>query len=66
MTGCPMLLNTSFNVRGEPIICSPKDAIDCFLNTHIDLLAIGGMIVRRSSQPEWVHEKIGRMRFAAD
>jgi carbamoyltransferase len=66
MTGCPMLLNTSFNVRGEPIICSPKDAIDCFLNTHIDLLAIGGMIVRKSSQPDWVHEKIGRMRFAAD
>ncbi len=66
MTGCPMLLNTSFNVRGEPIICSPKDAIDCFLNTHIDLLAIGGMIVRKSSQPDWAQEKIGRMRFAAD
>ncbi|ARE83475.1 decarbamoylnovobiocin carbamoyltransferase [Roseovarius mucosus] len=66
MTGCPMLLNTSFNVRGEPIICSPKDAIDCFLNTHLDLLAIGGVIVRKSAQPDWVHKKIGRMHFAAD
>lgn len=66
ITGCPMLLNTSFNVRGEPIVCSPKDAIDCFLNTHLDLLAIGGMLVRKSAQPDWVHQKIGRMRFDAD
>lgn len=66
ITGCPMVLNTSFNVRGEPIICTPKDAIDCFLNTHLDLLAIGGFLVRRSAQPDWVRQKIGRTRFAAD
>jgi carbamoyltransferase len=66
LTGCPMLLNTSFNVRGEPIVCSPKDAIDCFLNTHLDLLAIGPFLVRKSEQPEWVKQKIGRMKFAAD
>lgn len=65
-TGCPMLLNTSFNVRGEPIVCSPKHAIDCFLNTQLDLLAIGGFLVRKSAQPDWVHAKIGRMRFVAD
>ncbi|NUB45591.1 nodulation protein [Fertoebacter nigrum] len=66
LTGCPMLLNTSFNVRGEPIICSPKDAIDCFLNTHLDLLAIGGFLVRKSAQPASLREKVGRTRFAAD
>jgi carbamoyltransferase len=65
-TGCPMLLNTSFNVRGEPIVCSPKDAIDCFLNTHLDLLAIGNILVHKAAQPNWVKQKIGRMRFAAD
>ncbi|MFX0543638.1 carbamoyltransferase [Roseovarius sp. S4756] len=65
-TGCPMLLNTSFNVRGEPIVCTPQDAIDCFLNTHLDLLAIGGFLVYRSSQPDWVSQKIARKRFAAD
>lgn len=66
VTGCPMLLNTSFNVRGEPIVCTPQDAIDCFLNTHLDLLAIGGFLVRRSSQADWVHDNIGRKHFADD
>ncbi len=65
-TGCPMLMNTSFNVRGEPIVCSPRDAIACFLNTHLDLLAIGPFLVRKSAQPGWIAKKIGRTRFAAD
>lgn len=66
MTGCPMLMNTSFNVRGEPIICSPKDAIDCFLNTHLDLLAIGGFLVRKSAQAAGLRDRVGEKRFAAD
>lgn len=66
ITDCPMLLNTSFNVRGEPIVCSPKNAIDCFLNTHLDVLAIGSFLVRKSAQKDWVKRKIGRMKFAAD
>lgn len=66
LTGCPMLLNTSFNVRGEPIVCSPQDAVECFLNTHLDLLAIGGFLVRKSAQPDWVRHKVGRKSFAAD
>lgn len=66
LTGCPMVLNTSFNVRGEPIVCSPVDAIECFLNTHMDVLAIGSFVVRKSEQPDWVHNKAGRKRFAAD
>lgn len=66
LTGCPMLLNTSFNVRGEPIICTPRDAVDCFLNTHMDVLVIGPFLVRRSAQPNWINRGIGRKAFAAD
>ena len=49
-TNCPVVVNTSFNVRGEPIVESPKDAIRCFLNTNIDLLAIGNFIVDKLDQ----------------
>ncbi|SLN76846.1 carbamoyltransferase family protein [Roseisalinus antarcticus] len=66
LTGCPMLLNTSFNVRGEPIVCTPRDAVECFLNTHLDLLAIGGFLVRKRSQKDEALGKIGRMLFEAD
>jgi hypothetical protein len=50
-TGCPMLVNTSFNVRGEPIVCSPKDAIRCFLHTDMDCLIIGNYLVDKTEQP---------------
>ncbi len=49
-TGCPVLVNTSFNVRGEPIVCTPEDAFRCFMGTDIDLLAIGNCIARKSEQ----------------
>lgn len=48
LTGCPVLVNTSFNVRGEPIVCAPEDAIRCFQDTHMDILVIG---------PFWVSKK---------
>ena len=48
-TGCPVLVNTSFNVRGEPIVCSPADAFRCFRATGIDLLALGPYLVRKSA-----------------
>ena len=50
-TGCPMLINTSFNVRGEPIVCSPSDAYRCFMATEIDALAIENFVVTKSGQP---------------
>jgi carbamoyltransferase len=50
-TGCPVLVNTSFNVRGEPIVCSPDDAYRCFVNTEMDYLAIGNFLLKRSDQP---------------
>jgi len=49
-TGCPVLINTSFNVRGEPIVCTPDDALRCFLNTNLDALAIGHQVVLRDEQ----------------
>ncbi|MEZ5276633.1 MAG: carbamoyltransferase [Opitutaceae bacterium] len=51
-TGCPILVNTSFNVRGEPPVCTPADAIRCFLATGMDLLVIGDHILRKTDQPE--------------
>jgi carbamoyltransferase len=47
LTGCPMIINTSFNVMDEPIVCTPQDAIDCFMKTGIDILAIQGLIVEK-------------------
>ncbi|MEX0331176.1 MAG: carbamoyltransferase [Puniceicoccaceae bacterium] len=50
-TGCPVLVNTSFNVRGEPVVCSPDDAYRCFVNTEMDYLAIGSFLLERNAQP---------------
>ncbi|MFS4449713.1 carbamoyltransferase [Maribacter sp. 2307UL18-2] len=50
ITGCPILLNTSFNIRGEPIVCTPEDAIKCFINTDIDCLVLGPIIIDREKQ----------------
>lgn len=49
-TGCPMLVNTSFNVRGEPIVCTPEDAFRCFMGTELDALAIGRCFLRKEKQ----------------
>ena len=45
-----MLINTSFNVRGEPIVCSPKDAFKCFMGTDLDMLVIGNIILLKENQ----------------
>jgi carbamoyltransferase len=50
ITGCPVLVNTSFNVRGEPIVCTPEDAFRCMMGSEIDLLAIGNCILRKEDQ----------------
>jgi carbamoyltransferase len=53
LTGCPVLVNTSFNVRGEPIVCSPDDAYRCFMRTHIDYLVLGPYLLAKTVQGEW-------------
>lgn len=55
-TGVGMLVNTSFNVRGEPIVCTPEDAYRCFMNTEMDYLVIGDFVFEKSAQPEWKKE----------
>ncbi len=52
-TGCGMVVNTSFNVRGEPIVCTPEDAYRCFMNTEMDYLVIGEYVFDKKKQPEW-------------
>ena len=52
-TGCPVLVNTCFNVRGEPIVCTPEDAYRCFMRTDIDLLVIGYFVLDKNDQPKW-------------
>jgi carbamoyltransferase len=51
-TGCPIMINTSFNVRSEPIVCTPDDAYRCFMATGMDMLVLESFIVRKSEQPE--------------
>ena len=55
-TGCPLVVNTSFNVRGEPIVCSPKDAFKCFMGTELDLLAIGNFLLLKEEQDQTLKE----------
>jgi len=50
LTGCPVIVNTSFNVRGEPIVCTPEDAFRCFMGTGIEALAIGNCFLRKEDQ----------------
>jgi carbamoyltransferase len=49
-TGCPLLVNTSFNVRGEPIVCTPADAFRCFMGTELDVLVVGNCYLRKEEQ----------------
>ena len=51
LTGCPLVVNTSFNVRGEPIVCSPQDAYRCFMRTEMDLLVLEDCLLWKHEQP---------------
>ena len=55
-TGYGVVVNTSFNVRGEPIICTPEDAYRCFMRTEMDYLVVGNFVFAKKEQPYW-HEK---------
>ena len=51
LTKCPVIINTSFNVRGEPIVCTPRDAFNSFLNTDIDYLVLGNYVISKRDNP---------------
>jgi carbamoyltransferase len=63
LTGCPVLINTSFNVRGEPIVCTPADAYRCFMATDMDVLVIENFLLRKADQPD-VPSRRGREHLA--
>jgi carbamoyltransferase len=65
-TGCPVLVNTSFNVRGEPIVCTPSDAYQCFMRTNIDYLVLGPILLDKTKQPEWKEGSDWRQEFQLD
>ena len=65
-SGCPVLINTSFNVRGEPIVCSPDDAYLCFMRTNMDVLVLGNQILLKEEQPEFHEDFDWRERYALD
>ena len=65
-TGCPVLINTSFNVRGEPIVCTPEDAYRCFMRTHIDCLVLGPFVLKKEAQPDWKENLDWRQEFQLD
>lgn len=56
LTGCPVVVNTSFNVRGEPIVCTPTDAFRCFMGTDLDVLVVGNYYMEKSSQDQTLAE----------
>ncbi len=56
ITGCPILVNTSFNVRGEPIVCSPEDAFRCFMGTELDCLVVGNYFLEKDNQDTHLYE----------
>jgi carbamoyltransferase len=66
ITGCPVLVNTSFNVRGEPIVCDPVDALRCFANTDIDALVLESHLLLKSEQPAGLAKKLGSATFEPD
>lgn len=65
-TGCPVLVNTSFNVRGEPIVRDAREAYACFMRTRIDLLVLGDFLLNKRDQPEWREEGDWRAAIPMD
>jgi len=65
-TGCPLVINTSFNVRGEPIVCTPEDAYRCFMRTEMDVLVIENYVLFKEEQPEWKEDSEWKEEFALD
>ena len=65
-TGCPILVNTSFNVRGEPIVCSPEDAYRCFMRTEMDYLVLENVLLFKGEQPKWEEKGDWQNEFDLD
>ena len=65
-TGCPVLANTSFNIRGEPIVHDPADAYRCFMFTDMDVLVLGNLLLRKAAQPPLAGAEAYKRSFRPD
>ena len=65
-TGCAVIINTSFNVRGEPIVCTPEDAYKCFMRTNIDYLVLGNYLLDKEDQKPLEKDTDWKNEFALD
>ena len=66
LTGCPVIVNTSFNVRGEPIVCTPADSYRCFMRTEMDVLVLENCVLLKEDQPKFEDTSDWRSEFALD
>ena len=66
LTGCPVIVNTSFNVRGEPIVCTPADSYRCFMRTEMDALVLENFVLLKEEQPKFVEAGDWRKEFDLD
>ena len=66
ITGYGLVINTSFNVRGEPIVCTPYDAYRCFMSTEIDYLVINNFVYKKENQINWEDKDKWRIKFKLD
>jgi carbamoyltransferase len=66
LTGCGVVVNTSFNVRGEPIVCTPQDAYRCFMRTEMDLLVLEDCLVWKEKQPEAAQDESWKTEYELD
>jgi carbamoyltransferase len=66
LTGCPVIVNTSFNVRGEPIVCTPEDAYRCFMRTEMDALVLENCMLEKAEQPPWTEDEKWRNELQPD
>ncbi|MBM3290106.1 MAG: hypothetical protein FJY92_08150, partial [Candidatus Hydrogenedentes bacterium] len=65
-TGCPVIINTSFNVRGEPIVCTPEEAYTCFMRTNMDFLVLGNCVLDKRDQPAWTDTVDWKAQYELD
>ena len=66
LTGCPVVVNTSFNVRGEPIVCTPEDAYRCFMRTNLDVLVLENYVLAKQEQAAVAADESWRQEFVLD
>jgi carbamoyltransferase len=66
LTDCPVIVNTSFNVRGEPLVCTPQDAYQCFMRTEMDYLVLENLLLSKHNQPKWAKDEAWKQEFELD